>query len=378
LLAAERSAVGSLHRLPYGAPHHRGTRQPRGMPRRARTDLDLDGLADALRRQDGVVARWQVLALGGTRNDVRRRLARREWSRVHPGVYVDHTGPPARAQREWAAVLCHWPAALDRESALDAAGMTRDREPRSAVVHVLVDACRRVSPAEGVRVHRVTDARSWVVPNRRPPRATVEFALLGSASSRDEARAVALLSDAVHQGLTTAARLAATLRRLPRLPHRAALLTILDDVAAGTRSVLERRYLLTVERAHALPVGVRQLRHVAGSGVTYRDVVYVDHRTRVELDGAFGHRDAVDRWTDLHRDVDAAVGGVLTLRPGWAQVLEPCRLAIAVGRVLRTRGWDEGGRPCGSCCPFDAAAPDLGGSGRTYRLDPPTSAADSA
>ena len=312
-----------------------------------------------------MVARWQVLALGGTRNDIRRRLARREWSPLHAGVYVDHTGPPTRRQREWAAVLCHWPAALHRESALDAAGMTRDREPPPTVVHVLVDSSRRITPAEGVTVHRIRSAESWVVPNRRPPRATVELALLVAAADRDEAGAVALLSDGVQQGLTTAPRLAATLRRLVRLRRRAILLEILDDVSAGTRSVLERRYLQVVERAHGLPVGVRQERHVGATGVIRRDVGYPAQETCVELDGAFGHRDAVDRWTDLRRDVDAAVAGILTLRPGWAQVLEPCELAIVVGRVLRARGWSGGGRRCGPRCPFDPAAADCGASGRT-------------
>ena len=335
------------------------------MPRRARTDLDVSALAALLREQSGVVAGWQVRALGGTRNDVRRRLARREWSPVHAGVYVDHTGTPTRTQRHWAAVLAHWPAALDRESALDAAGMTRDREPPCATVHVLVDGSRRVSPAPGVTVHRVTDAATWIAPQRRPPRATVEFALLRAAADRDEAGAVALLSDAVHQGLTTAPRLAGTLRRLVRLRNRSALLTILDDVAAGTRSVLERRYLVLVERAHGLPAGVRQLRQVTAGGVTYRDFGYQDQGACVELDGAFGHRDALDRWADLRRDVDAAVGGTLTLRPGWAQVLEPCRLAIAVARVLRVRGWSGTGRSCGPGCPFDPRAADFGASGQT-------------
>lgn len=227
------------------------------MPRRATSELDETALADLMRRQAGVVARHQVLALGGTRNDIRRRIARREWSAILPGVYVAHTGTPTRVQREWAAVLRHWPAALHRESALAAHGMTRDREPASTLVHVMVDASRRIDAAPGVRVERVTDMIAWTMSNRRPPRARLEFALLKTAADRGEAGAVALLSDAVFQGLTTAERLVEVLKHLARLPGRAGLLEVLQDVAAGTRSVLERRYLEQVELAHGLPRGER-------------------------------------------------------------------------------------------------------------------------
>ncbi|QSR29994.1 hypothetical protein CFI00_05605 [Nocardioides sp. S5] len=53
-------------------------------------------------------------------------LSRGELVVIHPRVYVDHSGTPTRRQLEWAAVLACAPAALHRESALDAHGMTRD------------------------------------------------------------------------------------------------------------------------------------------------------------------------------------------------------------------------------------------------------------
>jgi hypothetical protein len=150
--------------------------------------------------------------------------------------------------------------------------------------------------------------------------------------------------------MTTAPRLLAVLEELTRLPHRGTVAEILADVAAGTRSVLERRYLTDVERAHALPEGQRQLRQATASGVVHRDTHYAPQRTLVELDGAFGHRDSVDRRADLQRDLDAALDGQLTLRPGWAQVLEPCRLAAVVAHVLRGRGWSGTPDRCGPGC----------------------------
>lgn len=314
------------------------------------TALDDVGLARLLREQSGVVTRRQVLALGGRPHDVRRMLRRRELAEVHPGVYVDHTGTPTRRQRQWAAVLVLAPAWLHRESALEAAGFRRDRERQTSTVHVMVDASRTCSPPPGVVVERVRDGARWTLDNRRPPRVRAEFALLKSAADRDEAGAVALLSDACQQGHTTPQRLLDVLGELARLPGRAWLLEVLRDVAAGTRSVLERRYLRDVERAHGLPTGSRQCRVSADGTVVYRDVRYARHDTVVELDGRFGHTDSKDRWNDLERDLGAAVAGQVTLRPGWRQVLEPCRLASVVARVLRARGWTGTPRPCGPAC----------------------------
>ena len=323
------------------------------MPRSPATPDPVErAIRRLVRQQSGVISRAQVLDLGASRADLRRHLRRRDWVRVHPGVYVAHTGPLTRVQREWAAVLVAWPAALHRESALWSAGLTRDRDRRSASdpVHVAVEATRSLRGAPGVVVERVRGLQRWVDAHRRPPRVRVEFALLKAAAARDEAGAVALLSDAVHQGLTTPARILDTLELLPRLPGRARVTTLLEDVTTGSRSVLEHRYLQEVERRHGLPEGTRQHRESTLEGTVYRDVRYPAYRTLVELDGAFGHRDLEDRGRDLQRDLHALEAGEVTLRVGWHQVLDPCRLAASVGRVLQTRGWGGSVRPCGATC----------------------------
>ena len=180
------------------------------MPKRSPSDLDTTALARVLREQDGLVARSQLVALGASRADLRRLLARGELVPVHPRVYVDHSGEPTRRQREWAAVLACAPAALHRESALDAHGMTRDRPDRAAAdrrIHLMVDRDRRIVPPAGVTIERVADRSTWVQANRRPPRAKFDYALLKTTADRGEADAIALVSDAVHQGLTTPSRL---------------------------------------------------------------------------------------------------------------------------------------------------------------------------
>lgn len=314
-------------------------------PPRTPSPLNAESLAKLMLRQRGVVSRRQVLAHHGRHADIRRRVRRREWAVVHPGVYVDHTGPLTREQREWAAVLLYWPAALHRDSALGWHGLRRDRPLRSAEapVQVVVDASRTVTRVSGVEVERVRNARTWLDDYRWPPRARVEFALLKVASERDLEGAVAVLADACAQGRTDPQRLVEALQKLTRLPRRKALLEILVDVASGAHSVLERRFLRDVEMAHGLPAGERQVRERSGGRRVRRDVKYAAERVLIELDGQFGHRDALDRWADLDRDLAAAVSSSVTVRLGWAQVLLPCRVAAALGTILRARGWS--GRP---------------------------------
>ena len=68
----------------------------------------------------------------------------------------------------------------------------------------------------------------------------------------------------------------------------------------GTRSVLERDFMLRVERPHGLPRGSRQARDTSASGTSiYRDVLYDAFAVAVELDGRAWHSSAEDRDRDM-------------------------------------------------------------------------------
>ncbi|MDX6372107.1 MAG: hypothetical protein QOD98_1095 [Nocardioidaceae bacterium] len=292
---------------------------------------------ELLRQQDGVISRRQVLELGGSDDDIERRIRRREWARVLPGVYVEHTGPLTWNQRAWAGVLYHAPAALGGASALRAGGINIDdeRDP----IELVVPWPRRVVDPPTLVTTLVTDFDAVVLSNLSPPRLRLEQATLRVASrAKSEDAAVAVLGDVCQQRRTTAKRLVAVLEAQPRLRHRRLLTAVLGDVAAGTNSALDR-YLRDVEQAHGLPVGRRQVRHVGGSRTAYRDVDYEEYGVLVELDGQLGHDGTADRWDDLDRDVSSAVGGHLTVRAGWRQVLDADRLAVAIGTILKSRGW---------------------------------------
>lgn len=319
--------------------------------------MDTAALTSLLRMQEGVIARSQILAQGGRDNDIERWCRRAVLARVHEGVYVEHTGPLTEQQRWWAAVLAHEPAALTGVSALRAhqvRGPWQSREPQR--VHLVVDSRRRLHPASSIHLERSVHFEAMAMRHLSPPRVSVEHAALTAASqARDDASALGVLADVVQQRRSTVDRLCEAISLRPRLPRRRFLVQVLADVASGALSVLEFRYLRDVERRHALPRAFRQ-RRVAmeavplGGGVVYRDLDYERYGLLVELDGRIGHEWSQDRWADVERDIGAALTNRLTIRPGWRQVLEPCRLAAAVATILRLRGWVGAPVACAPTC----------------------------
>lgn len=307
-----------------------------------------------LREQDGVVARRQLLAVGHRPHDIARWVRRRDLVRVLPGVYVGHTGPPTWSQRAWAAVLYSDPAALSHWSALRAAEGPGGRWDE-AVVHVAVDERRRVLPRPGLVVHRVVGLEQRVQWHLGPPRMRYEHATVDVATqARNDFEAIAVLGAACQSRRTTAARLRAVVEQRSRVPRREWVARVLDDVAAGTCSVLEHGYLTRVERPHGLVGARRQVRSRMGAGSVYRDVEYACGLV-VELDGRLFHDSATQRDRDFDRDLDAAVLGKDTRRISWGQVFDrPCRTAERIAVLLRQHGWQGTPHPCPECGASDA------------------------
>lgn len=316
-----------------------------------------------LELQDGVIARRQALAAGLSPTAVTRMLRRRTWVVVHPGVYVDHTGPLTWQQRAWAAVLACWPAALDGASAIRAHEGPGRRTDDPDTLHVVVDRARRVDEPEGVVVRRTSRFDELVQWNLAPPRMRYDDAVVTMADrARTDTAAVAVLADACGGRRTTAQRLRARVDAMPWLHRRAWLTGVLDDVAEGTCSVLEHGYLTLVERPHGLPRGARQDPAGDRGRRMFRDVVYRGGRPRwtqvVELDGRLFHDSPRARDRDLERDLEAALAGEHTVRLGYGQVFErPCRTAATVARLLTKRGWTGTFVRCPDC----PESPELGG-----------------
>ncbi|QIX27983.1 hypothetical protein ncot_16325 [Nocardioides sp. JQ2195] len=335
-----------------------------------------------LNEQDGVVSRQQIRALGLTDNDLRRFLRRRELVQVHPGVYVNHTGPLTWHQRAWAAVHHAWPAALSHGSALRAAqGPGRRNDMDDDPIDVALGHRRTIVQRDGVILHRMVGLSSRVQWNRSPPRLRIEQAVLDlAAESASELDAVAVLAGAVSARQTTASRLLHALGQRKKIARRRFLADVLVDVAEGTCSVLEHGYLTRVERPHGLPTAVRQAIDLS-RGTLYRDVLYEDFDQVVELDGRVFHSGAQNRDRDLRRDLDAAVDGLNGVRLGWGQVFgDPCATARKVALILQRQGWSGEPTPCTSCRPARSRDSDRDTRGlqspgdSESRANPPTSA----
>ena len=309
----------------------------------------MDQLVAILVEQQGVISRGQVLMSGGDDDLIKRMIRRREWVRVHRGVYVNHTGTVTWIQRVWAALLFYDEGVVWDESALRLTGCrTGGGED---IIHVAIDRSRRAAKLPQVKLHLVDLRQEEVQLNLSPPRVRLEYALIHVASrAPTESSAIAVLADACQQHRTTPARLIAALCRRPKLPRRRFLIEVLDDVATGAYSVLEHRYLTRVERPHGLPTAKRQRKVCTGRTSAYRDVEYLGLATVVELDGRLGHEETSDRWDDMDRDIDAAGEGRTTMRIGWRQVESRCRTAAAVAAMLRVQGWTGSARPCSPGC----------------------------
>ena len=297
--------------------------------------------------QDGIATYAQLVAGGVNRVDIERRLRRNELRRVHPRVYADHTGPLTWTQRAWAAVLYAAPAFLCWASLEQPKG--RDvGDP----IHVAIDRSRRVRPQDGLVIHRLADLAPRTY-GGIPPRLNVEDnAFLMAHEARTEIDAIAAFAQVAGRSYVTAASLRAALERYPSLRRRLLIAGMIDDVEAGTHSVLEHGYLTKVERPHGLPVGTRQAPRTGPSGNQFRDVEYPAYGLVVELDGALGHESWRDQARDADRDLDdlARLGSV-TARLRWHQVFEtPCRTAERVGRILARNGWTDEISPCGDGC----------------------------
>lgn len=298
-------------------------------------------LAHEIHSQAGIVS-WDQLASGGwTTEDVRRAVRRRELVRVHPRVYVHHTGRLNRAERAWAAVLWAQPAALIELPTGD----------QTDEIHLAVDAHRRLTPPADVRLHRVLRLDAMLHPYASPPRLRWEHAALIRASLCDnESDAVALLAGSVGRGGLTGTDTLSALQMHPRLRHRRLISAILADVSTGTESVLERGYLQRVERAHALPTPLRQSPRPGER----RDIEYRMWGLVIELDGRLGH----DSWAagnrDASRDLSDVAAGRTVLRLRWRQVMtDACQTALLIATALRQRGWAGHPRACGPTCPIN-------------------------
>ena len=279
-----------------------------------RRQLADEGIHVVIHDQNRIVSRAQLQAAGWTDPAIRRPLRSRRWQTVHPGVYATHTGPIGYDERLVAALLYTGPdAAWSHYTAAEQFGLLKP--DRSRPVYVTIPEHRRIRSRPQLVIRRDehwADRLAQVIPPRRTPAHAV-LDIVGLSRTADEAAAV--IAEACQSGRISPADIASALDARPRQRHRRLLKAILADVAAGSHSLLELRYLRDVERRHGLPRGTRQ-RAVDNE---FTDVSYDGFGLVVELDGRL-HLVPRQRWRDLDRDNRATLRSESTLRYGWLDV----------------------------------------------------------
>jgi hypothetical protein len=252
--------------------------------------------------QNDVISRVQARRGGLSEDQWQWRLDTGRWQSVLHGVAVAHSGEVTDRQRAWAAVLYAGEGArLSADAALIELGM---RLPTPREIHVV--SSREVAPQvfahapneDGVRLrsHRAQRLTEWAHPVRQPPLLRLPVAALHAAAWASSDRAAEWrLAAVVQQRLARVTDLRAPLEQIPRLPRRALVREVLDDIEFGAHAASELDFLRFL-RLHRLPMPDRLQRPVRAGKLRYLDAWWETQRVNAEMDGA--HHRTVGSWDD--------------------------------------------------------------------------------
>jgi very-short-patch-repair endonuclease len=288
-------------------------------------------IAELAARQHRIVARCQLMALGLSSKQIRRRIEQRRLFPLYRGVYAVGTPDPGPMGRLLAAVLaCSEDAVLSHRSAAVHHGLLgREAGP----VHVAVPRRRGTSPRPGIRLHCLPSLLPFDVRRRHGiPTTTVERTLVDIAATdpKDLKRAV---EQAFVGKLIGRTRMAETLERASGQPGTSQLRRELAGLLPQlqfTRSELERKFLKMLKQAN-LPTPTVN-RHQETHRVDFH---WPDKALIVETDGRGIHDNPHAFEEDRARDLDLELAGVHVIRLSWRQVAEqPDRIAALLAARL--------------------------------------------
>ena len=289
-------------------------------------------LARLAGNQYGVVAVWQLLALGLTRREIERRVESRRLHRLHRGVYA--AGHRNVTQEGWfmAAVLACGPdAVLSHWSAAACWGLLGIRR---GVIDVSVPGHRCGGTC--IRTHRLKalDPRGRTqrdgIPVTTVPRTLLDLAAI--ATPKQLRRAT---NQAERKGWLTERAVQELIERHPRRAGMKAFVAVTAAVNPGTRrtrSDLETTFLeLCRGRGIRAPVVNAT---IAGYEV---DMHWPGTKLIVELDGYEYHRTPTAFEQDRRRDAHLTTLGYTVIRVtgAWLET-DPDGVAATIEKLLTT------------------------------------------
>jgi hypothetical protein len=301
----------------------RGAIRPQSTEHLDRAAAELAG------RQHGIVARWQLLELGFSRDQVKRRMGR-DLHRLHQGVYAYGHRSISVESRWIAATLAFGPrAVLSHRSAAQLWGLL----PRSSI------APEVTRPGHVGRPHLVA-RQGLVLPDeigreRGIPVTSVPRTLFDLAATRSEREVERAWNEVELRGYTDALSVLDLVDRYPGRRGTLLLARLAGDKTLGiTRSELEEAFLGLVDR-FGLP-RPRLNAHLAVRGRFFEiDCLWEDRRVAVELDGAKAHGTIRALNRDRERDRILAAEGYTTTRITWDHIHRtPTEVADDLRRIL--------------------------------------------
>jgi very-short-patch-repair endonuclease len=282
-----------------------------------------------VKRQHGVIARGQLLALGLSSRAIQHRLSAGRLHPVHLGVYAVGRPQFGRLGRLMAAVLaCGEGAALSHGTAAE---LWRIR-PEQPAIEVSI-RCSSYRRRPGIVIHRRPSLAADDFTRREGiPVTSVARTVLDLATRLDRDSLEAAINQADKLDLIDPDRLRAVVDERAGQAGVAVLRRVLDRrTFVLTDSALERRFLRLV-RSAGLPS--------PSTGVWLNgfkvDFYWPDFGLVVETDGLRYHRTAAQQERDRLRDQAQARAGLTPLRFTHAQVrFEPDHVQATLRTVAR-------------------------------------------
>lgn len=247
-------------------------------------------------RQSGTLGWRQALTAGLPQAAWDWKLERGLWRSVGAGVAVTHSGEPTPAQREWAAVIhAGRGAALSGDASLVHFGVRRIPITSYDVAVPVERKVQRIDTDElTMNPHRVRHLHRWSAGHPHLPLVHVTAAVLHAAAwAATDELAEERIAMVVQQRKTTARAIHDLLPQMPRLPRRALILEVLEDVRFGAHAKSEIEFLRFCRR-NGLPTPDQMQVLVRTTGKRYLDALYRALKLHVEVDGA--HHMWVEQW----------------------------------------------------------------------------------
>jgi very-short-patch-repair endonuclease len=281
-------------------------------------------------RQYGVVARFQLLALGLSDDEIDYRLAVGRLIALHRGVYaVGHDNVPREGHWLAGVLACGRSAVLSHRSAAALWGLL----PYEGKVEITAPSYRRSRSGLVVR-------RAAIQPDERTlhgavPTTTVARTLLdlGAVASAERIRKAVEHAEVLR--LFDLREVQLLVDRYPRRAGTAALreaVRVIADSVGRTRRELEERFRSLVLSAN-LPAPVYNATLELGTMTIEADAFWPAHGLVVELDSRMYHGTSAAFDRDRMRDQHALAAGLRVMRITWNHLARQERATV---RNLRT------------------------------------------